>query len=209
MPDGAATLLLAARLLPFKKPNDPQGVRPIAVGEVLRRLVGKFLLGSCMTATRKYLPPLQCGVGVPDAVPHIIHSMRQAYRKCTQDSTMGILQVDVTNAFNTLCRTSVLQTISTRFPSIHPWVTWLLTSSAPLLYEQREWQSTTGVQQGDPLGPFLFACSIHPILQALQEKFPDVYQKWYLDDGILHGPLVSLDAALQLVSQELQKWGSR
>ena len=40
LPDSCADLLLSARLLPFKKKDD--GVRPIAVGKVLRRLVAKL-----------------------------------------------------------------------------------------------------------------------------------------------------------------------
>ena len=44
-------------------PKKQGGVRPIAVGEVLRRLVGKLLCQAVREESRAYLWPLQVGVG--------------------------------------------------------------------------------------------------------------------------------------------------
>ena len=66
LPESMGTLLLAARLLPFRK-ADGAGVRPIAVGEVLRRLLAKALLNRLTPRTQEVLPPLQCGVGIRDS----------------------------------------------------------------------------------------------------------------------------------------------
>ena len=39
--------------------------------------------------------------------------------------------------------------------------------------------SSTGLQQGDPLGPFLFALGVQNMISKLKSKF----NTWYLDDG--------------------------
>ena len=45
--------------------TDGGGVRPIAVGEVFRRLVGKVLCKAVREAAREYFEPVQVGVGMP------------------------------------------------------------------------------------------------------------------------------------------------
>ena len=63
--DHAATLG-GASLTPLRKPDG--GVRPIAVGETLRRGVGKALLKvSALSRSLGKLAPLQVGVGIPNA----------------------------------------------------------------------------------------------------------------------------------------------
>ena len=55
--------------------------------------------------------------------------------------------------------------------------------------------SQSGVQQGDPLGPFLFALVLHKVAGAIKEDTECsqlFYQAWYLDDGILAGKQSSI-----------------
>ena len=60
---GICAFLCAARLVALRKPLG--GIRPIAVGEVFRRLVGKVLLRRNHTDIVKALAPMQVGVLVP------------------------------------------------------------------------------------------------------------------------------------------------
>ena len=53
-------------------------MRPIAVGEVLRRLVAKV-------AFKKVLPPTQTGVGMKDAVAHVALAVRCSHGTCLAD----------------------------------------------------------------------------------------------------------------------------
>ena len=65
------TLFSAATLIPI--PKKTGGVRPIAVGETLRRLTSKalqHLLSPSITAT---LLPLQKGINLPEACTHTVH----------------------------------------------------------------------------------------------------------------------------------------
>ena len=43
--------------------------------------------------------------------------------------------------------------------------------------------SAEGVQQGDPLGPFLFCLAIQPLVLKLRSEF----KVFYLDDGTIGG----------------------
>ena len=43
-------------------------------------------------------------------------------------------------------------------------------------------KSRTGVHQGDPLGPTLFALTLHPVITAIQEKHKGTTVLAYLND---------------------------
>ena len=64
--------------------------------------------------------------------------------------------------------------------------------------------SQSGVQQGDPLGPFLFALVLHKVAGAIKEDTECsqlLYQAWYLDDGILAGKKSSTRRSLSLIQE--------
>ncbi|KAL0208928.1 hypothetical protein P9112_011515 [Eukaryota sp. TZLM1-RC] len=49
--------------------------------------------------------------------------------------------------------------------------------------------SSSGVKQGDPLGPLLFCLAIHPILLQIREMIPSLKKIAYMDDVVLIGDL--------------------
>ena len=86
-------------------------MRPIAVGEVLRRLVAKLAFKQVLPKVQEALPPVQVGVGVKDAVTHVAAAVRCAHDTCVADHASGILQIDVTNAFNSISRAAILDSV--------------------------------------------------------------------------------------------------
>lgn len=68
--------------------------------------------------------------------------------------------------------------------------------------EQRQQLSTlpSGVQQGDPLGPLLFSAGVQPLAAGLRSQ-PIDFSVFYLDDGVLGGPLAAVNAALAHVQR--------
>ena len=64
--------------------------------------------------------------------------------------------------------------------------------------------STEGTQQGDPMGPLLFALAYHPALQHVQTLFPDCVVIAYLDDTYIVGPPERAYKALK----ELQRYSA-
>nr|GEV32545.1 putative reverse transcriptase domain-containing protein [Tanacetum cinerariifolium] len=43
--------------------------------------------------------------------------------------------------------------------------------------------SATGVQQGDSLGPLIFALILHPLLHKVKDSWKSLLHAWYLNDG--------------------------
>ena len=61
-------------------------VRPIAVGEVLRRLTGKCLCALVKLKASDFFEPLQFGVACPLGSETIIHGIRSCVQVCDPQS---------------------------------------------------------------------------------------------------------------------------
>jgi hypothetical protein len=118
--------LCTATLIPLKKKDG--GIRPIAVGETLRRLVGKALLQlPDVKRELEALKPRQCGVGVPFAAEMMgMAVQRLADGVLPEHISAAWLQVmvDVKNAYNTLSRVAMLQGARRKSPSSYNWLAW-------------------------------------------------------------------------------------
>ena len=60
--------------------------------------------------------------------------------------------------------------------------------------------SSTGVQQGDPLGPLAFAAAVHPFASKVAAGPLDL-AFFYLDDGVLAGRIGDVAVALRSIMQ--------
>ena len=78
-----AKCLAGAGLLALKKPKG--GVHPIAIGEVLRRLVGKTLCANVKEQAQEFFKPNQVGVACPLGADAAIHACR-AWTKANKDN---------------------------------------------------------------------------------------------------------------------------
>ena len=98
---------------------------------------------------------------------------------------------DFRNAFNSVDRSAFLSSVHRSFPGLYAWTEWCYGSPTVLLYNHSDIiLSSCGVQQGDPLGPFLFSLVLAPIIEKIQALSPDL-NLWYLDDGVIVGPPMS------------------
>ena len=193
-------------------------LRPIAVGETLRRITSKVAVELISERARTILEPLQLGVKTPNGCEAIIHSTRQWFHRHRSDPTKTAISVDISNAFNTVHRSAVLQSVRTHFPSLVPWVdccyrhdSHLFTGSSDAC--DQVISSSRGVQQGDPLGPSLFALAIHSaVLEArrdTEQAFPSGIDicAFYLDDGLCAGSAPAVSFFLSSLTNGLSRIG--
>ena len=74
-------------------------------------------------------------------------------------SPWTLLQVDLWNAYNSVHRAAVVGALEELSPALLPWTRFCL-QPAPLFCGGMAIMSTRGVQQGDPLGPLVFAAAL-------------------------------------------------
>ena len=73
---------VACRLIPLDKGPDKEGnpgVRPIGIGEILRRLVGKVVVENIKQDIINAAGPLQTCAGLKAGIEASIHAMRNIY----------------------------------------------------------------------------------------------------------------------------------
>ena len=69
------------------------------------------------------LRPRQCGVGVPNACEMVGMGL-QRFAEAKQGTPWVALQVDVSNAFNTVSRPAMLWECKTKVPAAYNWLAW-------------------------------------------------------------------------------------
>ena len=104
--------MIACRLLPLDK---QPGVRPVGIGEVLRRIIGKALITFLKQDILTSVGPMQLAAGAEGGAEAAIHSMEKIWQ---QDTCQAILLVDASNAFNRLNRKASLLNVRHICPNI-------------------------------------------------------------------------------------------
>ena len=205
VPENSGGIHCLCPLTPLLKPDN--GIRPIAVGGIWRRLVSKVAMRKIGKEMSAYLGDFQYGVGVPNGAEAILHSANRFLNAFRDDGSLAMLTVDFSNAFNMVDRTILLREVSIRCPSIYQWVQFLYAQPARLYVGDTCIGAYTGVQQGDPLGPLLFALVLHPLVLQVEEHCSVPFHAWYLDDGTIIGKAEEVAKALDIIRAEGPQFG--
>ena len=89
-------------------------MRFIAVGETLRRLAGKLLIGLYQPEAASRLQPEQVGVGVLRGAESLVHKVRMWLQQTVPSYVL--LQLDFKNAFNSVERKVLLEAVAEHCP---------------------------------------------------------------------------------------------
>ena len=197
--DFARRLLFSANLTALRKKDG--GIRPIAVGNVFRRIASNVACRSVTKRLANELAPIQLGVGIRNGCESAVHAARTFIQRPSTSQIM--IKLDMRNAFNCVRRDSVLETCLHRAPSLYRLAHLAYSQASSVLADGHIINSCTGVQQGDPLGPILFALAVDDAACSPTSKF----NVWYLDDATIAGDADSVISDVRQVLPALARLG--
>ena len=207
----AQSWLCGASLVALPKPGGD--LRPIAVGETWRRLTSKVLATGTAGEMRGFLEPVQVGVGTRGGAEATVHVARQWLHRNREAPNKVFLTMDLENAFNSLDRSAFLGAVRRVSPGMAPWVDFCYKRPSHLFLGDRRLTSARGVQQGDPLGPALFAMALHGAVLAARQEAERLhpgkldFTAFYLDDGVVAGDAAAVSAFLITFQREASALG--
>jgi hypothetical protein len=191
-------------------------VRPIAIPESLYRLIALCGLYMCKAAISAKLTAMQqLGVGVSSGSEAIATAVRLHIDEilsgadeveATDRLISVVLSVDASNAFNTVDRDAVLRMVLEVCPGLLPFVRMSYRREGRLVLANRGtgeerfriFLSRTGMRQGDPLGPVLFALAAMEAMTKVQADHQGVALPSFADDvnGLIRAKGAPAAAAL-------------
>ena len=180
----SSSAFLANRLIPIDK---CPGIRPIGIGEVPRRIIGKSIVRHLRTDILQSSGPIQLCAGLEDGCEAAIHAVLQLFHS---DDSDAVILVDADNAFNRLNRSVALWNMQFICPALSLYASNCYNTPSRLFVTGgAELVSQEGTTQGDPLAMPFYALSLMPLLRELHGT---VHQLWYADDAQATGQLAAL-----------------
>jgi hypothetical protein len=167
LPSEICHLLYGASLCALNKKDG--GLRPIAIGNCLRRLTSKLACFQSRNIVNSYLS----ANAKQQFIPHepLLITIK----------TVVLLKLDFKNAFNSVERDCILKEVQCHTPLLYPYLYQCYRNPSTLFFGNHLISSSVGAQQGDPCGPMIFSLAIQPIILSLDSQM----NIWYLDDGTL------------------------
>lgn len=164
---------VSCRLVPLDKGCDTAGnigVRPVGIGEVLRRIIGKLIVNAIKSDIQTAVGPLQTCAGLKSGLEGSIHAVREIWDDA---STEAVLLVDADNAFNRLNRDLALHDIRQICPSFHKYLYNTYQKAATLVVSDSEKTeyliSDERCTQGDVASMAFYALGIPPLTMQLSK----------------------------------------
>ena len=192
-------IVFGAKLFALSKKTG--GVRPIAAGCTLRRMIAKAAVRVIKDKLKSTLEPIQLGFGVDGGAEAAAHTAGRYIHELGQGR--ALLKIDFSNAFNSIRRDVILDAVQREMPEILTFVRSCYEDVSLLFFGDFIINSAEGIQQGDPLGPMLFCI----VTIGLAKRLKSELNIWYLDDGSLGGDIDVLIKDFETILHESQSLG--
>ncbi|CAI5981979.1 unnamed protein product [Closterium sp. NIES-65] len=205
VPERARPWLAASNLVGLSKPNGD--VRPVAIGDVLPRILARALCISLRPAMVSYfLPCNQLGAGTRVGAEILTHSFRSTL---ATHPDWCALQIDVANAFNSFHRHVMFDGLrESPFSEMIPFLRVFYGTPSDLYLRAgpfvQSLESARGSRQGDPLGPFLFAFTQQQVMEPVTREFKGLLFLSYADDTYILGPAARILEAFGVLRERLE-----
>lgn len=190
--------IVSCRLIPLDK---RPGLRPIGIGEVLRRIMGKSVMAILKRDVIESAGYEQLCAGIEAGCEVAIHVVREMF---SQDDTHGFIQVDASNAFNNINRSVLLHNTKITCPEISTYMANFYHLPARLfVLGGQEIASEEGTTQGDPIAMSMYALGLIPLLSSVMSSFDShqIKQIAFADDLTGMGKLEHLKTWWDLIKK--------
>ena len=160
---------ISGRLIPLKKDDSAEiKIRPIGIGEILRRITGKCIVKTLKLDLQEASGILQTCSGISSGIEAAIHAMRKTFN---DDECEAMLLVDASNAFNSLNRAAAVHNLQHLCPPFYRYIHNTYQCPADLVVngsdEDGHISSEEGVTQGDVCAMALYGVSTKNIIMNL------------------------------------------
>ena len=185
----------ACRLIPLSK-DSGAGIRPIGIGEVIKRVIGRAVMWHLKPDVMEAAGPIQACSGLRSGCEAAIHAMRDVF---SRPETECVLLVDATNAFNCMNRSVALHNVRYVCPPLSKYLHNTYSNSVNLFLRDGNKNVTLsageGTTQGDPPASGWYAISTIPIIEHLKAMTGNnCLQAWFADDSSAAGSLMDVSA---------------
>ena len=131
VPENVCPIVYGASLCGLNKKDG--GIRPFAVGLVIRRLAAKIACSRTTEKLSQMFYPLQLGFGIKSGVEIGVHSACR-YLSFQHNSTKVFLKIDFYNAFNMLDRGKMISAVLGNIPEFFPFLNQCYQSTTNLCF---------------------------------------------------------------------------
>ena len=166
--------------------NKCPGVRPIGIGEVVRRIIGKAVMRIVKHDLQNAVGSIQLCAGQDAGCEAAVHAMKQVF---DDEDTEAMILVDASNAFNCLNRHPTLLNCGSVCPALSHILINTYRNNSQLFVDGQCILSKEGTTQGDPLAMAMYAIGTQPLIHRLDGIAKQV---WYADDSAAGSKLVRL-----------------
>ena len=157
--------LVACWLIPLDK---SPSVRPIGVGEVLRRVIGKAILTVLKSDILNFTGYQQLCTGLESGCEVAVHAVVDLFE---EDVSHGFIQIDTSNAFNLINWTLILHNVRILCPEIATYINnCYMKHSRLFITGGKEIWSNERTTQGDPIAVGMYALGLTPLLSSINSN---------------------------------------
>jgi hypothetical protein len=133
-PKSLTYLLTSGNGTALFKDEEHQQIRPLTVGIVTSRLIGKFLMSKAREDMKSYFEPTQLGVGTRNGAEAIVHAANFLLESQYLNEEIALLAIDFKNAFNNINRQIMLDECLIHFPKLYNWMAYCYENDSEIYY---------------------------------------------------------------------------